>query len=474
MTAPAQALNGGENPRPIDPTVLWFGRIFLARRPVPAEEADIVAALSALRRRWLWLLAAYLLFVAVTVLPGVLRDRSPGYTAAAILLPHAALYLLAVIAAYCWVGYRVNLLTYRRFVTDMHRSRRRRIWVQSMLIWALAGAVVGYFGASVGDGVWPAVDQWVRDSFSTPVLLVLFLILIAAVPELIAQLRLRESELAHRMAQAEAAGEKLARQTVEAELRLLQAQVEPHFLYNTLANVRYLVSSSSPEAPRMIDALIDYLRTSVPDMRAPTVALGREIDHATHYLELMKMRMGDRLHFSVEVLDALREIVIPPLIVLTLVENAIKHGIAPSVEGGAVHIRVAEDSPGDAHSRVRIDVADTGVGVVEPLGVLDRKAALEAIARDDNAGRERQAAQAGLASIRGRLALTYGGQAGFTLEANTPRGVIGRVTLPRTLPATSAAGKVRVLYAKDDEELRRIARWAASDANPQPLTPEAP
>jgi LytS/YehU family sensor histidine kinase len=211
----------------------------------------------------------------------------------------------------------------------------------------------------------------------------------------------------------------------------LQAQVEPHFLYNTLANLRYLVQKNSPDALRMTDALIEYLRTSVPDMRAQHVTLGREVEHARHYLEIMQMRMGGRLAFRIDVPAALGAIEIPPLVLLTLVENAVKHGIAPRVEGGEVLLSVSANE--DA---LEIEVADTGAGV------LPADAGMSAATSTG----------VGLENLRERLRLAYGRPVPVDLAPNQPRGTRVRMRIPRTRLAAvdvsrEPADEVRVMTA---------------------------
>ncbi len=239
-----------------------------------------------------------------------------------------------------------------------------------------------------------------------------FVVLITAVPEVIARLRMRQNDLTQKLLAAQTVQERLARQTAESELRLLQAQVEPHFLYNTLANLRYLVHTGSAEALKMTDALIEYLRTSVPDMRAQHVTLGREADQAGHYLEIMRMRMGGRLSYVIDVPAALRDVELPPLVLLTLVENAIKHGIGPRIEGGHIELRASEASG----ERVRIEVVDDGVGV-------------EATSRSEG-----PSTGAGLRNVLSRLKLVYGDAATLEVAAHPPRGTCAALNVPRTAP----------------------------------------
>ncbi len=128
--------------------------------------------------------------------------------------------------------------------------------------------------------------------------------------------------------------------TAQAELKLLQAQIEPHFLFNTLANLRHLVQTGSPEALAMLDHLVQYLRTALPNIRMPGSTVARELELARAYLEIMRIRMGGALAFSIEMAPGAADAEMPSLMLMTLVENAVKHGIAPR-GGGRIAIRGA-------------------------------------------------------------------------------------------------------------------------------------
>jgi len=194
------------------------------------------------------------------------------------------------------------------------------------------------------------------------------------------------------------------RRESDARLRLLQAQVEPHFLFNTLANVQALVDSGSPQASRVLTSLIAYLRAAVPRMHSQTTTLENEVDLARAYLELMQMRMPDRLQYAIHLEPAAARLHCPPMTLLTLVENAVRHGIDPSEPGGRidVDIWIRED-------RCVMRVKDTGVGlrsVTRGLGT-------------------------GLSTLRERLKLAFGGNAQFSLTEIAPRGVCAEVSMPR-------------------------------------------
>ncbi len=195
----------------------------------------------------------------------------------------------------------------------------------------------------------------------------------------------------------------LGRKALDARLRLLQAQVEPHFLFNTLANVRELVDSGSPQASRVLDSLITYLRAAVPRLNESVTSLREEVNLARSYLELMQLRMPDRLQFELQVDPTALDLLCPPATLLTLVENAVRHGIDPSEEGGRIEVRV--EARGD---RCRLQVRDDGMG----LG-----------SAGDGLG-------TGLASLRERLDLLFGGDARLTLLAIVPRGTSAEVEFP--------------------------------------------
>ncbi|WP_395406666.1 sensor histidine kinase [Pseudoduganella sp. UC29_106] len=182
----------------------------------------------------------------------------------------------------------------------------------------------------------------------------------------------------------------LRQAALSAELKSLQAQVEPHFLYNTLANTRYLMRHEPDKAVAMLDHLIAYLRTALPDMRAAMSTAGRELELASHYLSLMAIRYGDRLSTSIDCPAALRDAAMPPLMLMSLVENAVQHGLEP--KPGAVHIAVqVREEQGSLH----VLVSDTGAGPgVAVLG-----------------------SGVGLRNVRERLQALYGEGAAFTLRA---------------------------------------------------------
>ena len=176
-----------------------------------------------------------------------------------------------------------------------------------------------------------------------------------------ALLRERDAQARAQALQFALERETLKRQATDAQMRLLTAQIEPHFLLNTLANVQELIEGGSPKAVPMFRSLIAYLRAAMPQLRHEDATLGDEEKLVQAYLELMLMRMPDRLTYELRIDPALRPLRFPAMSILTLVENAIRHGIDPALAGGSIVIGAAAPSASTLH----LWVADTGVGMSE-------------------------------------------------------------------------------------------------------------
>ncbi len=174
-----------------------------------------------------------------------------------------------------------------------------------------------------------------------------------------ALLRERDAQARAQALQFALERETLKRQATDAQMRLLTAQIEPHFLLNTLANVQELIEGGSPKAVPMFRSLIAYLRAAMPQLRHEDATLGDEEKLVQAYLELMLMRMPDRLTYELRIDPALRPLRFPAMSILTLVENAIRHGIDPALAGGSIVIGAAAPSASTLH----LWVADTGVGM---------------------------------------------------------------------------------------------------------------
>ena len=193
------------------------------------------------------------------------------------------------------------------------------------------------------------------------------------------------------------------REALDARLRLLQAQVEPHFLFNTLANIRELVESGAPQASEVLSNLIAYLRAAVPRLHDPVTTIQQELELVRAYLEVMHMRMPDRLQFMLHADDAAQTLDCPSTTLLTLVENALRHGIDPSEVGGRIEVRVQV-----RNGRCLAQVIDTGVGLHQGIGEPGT----------------------GLSNLRERLMLAFDGDAQLQLLALEPHGVCAEVEFP--------------------------------------------
>jgi hypothetical protein len=221
----------------------------------------------------------------------------------------------------------------------------------------------------------------------------------------------REDELARaQLADAECRRRALQAQMMEAHLCALQAQIEPHFLFNTLANVKRLYETVPAQGREMLSSLINYLRAALPSMRQSGSTLARELELARSFLTILKMRMRERLDFAIDDDPELAGARVPPMVLPTLVENAIKHGLSPLPEGGRIDIRARRD--GDD---LVVEVRDDGAGFSGSGG-----------------------SGVGLANTRSRLAALYGARAGLELASGSPRGVVARVRLPLELSEAAA------------------------------------
>ncbi len=217
-----------------------------------------------------------------------------------------------------------------------------------------------------------------------------------------------QAEVKAAQATETAEAESLKRQVVEARMAAMQAQVEPHFLFNTLASIDHLIETDPPRASQMQKNLIALLRASMPTMReagdGASRDLGRELSMIRPYLEILKVRMEERLATRIDVPDGLLSAEFPPMMIQTLVENAIKHGLEPKAEGGSLSVRAEI-----VHGKLAVSVADTGLGF--------GKAATAGTG-------------VGLANIRQRLQLLYGSRASLTVAENPGGGTLVTVTVP--------------------------------------------
>jgi LytS/YehU family sensor histidine kinase len=210
---------------------------------------------------------------------------------------------------------------------------------------------------------------------------------------------LRAAALLH---EAELNRIRLQGELAAGRLQVLQAQIEPHFLFNSLANVRRLLRTDGDAGRAMLADLMRYLESALPRMRQDSSTLAREAELIRAFLAVHQVRMGARLQVHIDIPDALGLRVVPPMMLLTLIENALKHGLSPLPEGGSISVVAAE-----ADGKLVLRVADTGRGLVAGLG-----------------------GGTGLANIRTRLKAMYGKAARLSLRHNQPRGVVAEIDLP--------------------------------------------
>jgi signal transduction histidine kinase len=302
---------------------------------------------------------------------------------------------------YVQVLWRVLLVAAILLVAFTYAGQWRAKWLPRWLAQVLAVGVaapaatfLAYLIAVSGD--LPAFlnnPNRIAGFFVITVVSLVFGVLLA----LGALFRERDAQLRAQTLEFALAKEQLERQALDARLGLLQAQIEPHFLFNTLANVQELVETGSPRAGPVFKSLIAYLRASMPQLNQSHATLGHELELVRSYLELMSMRMPDRLSYRLQVDAALGSLRFPPMALLTLVENAVRHGIDPSEDGGQIEVGASRDP---SVGGVRVWVIDTGVGMAETA-----------------------TPGTGLSNLRQRINAFFGPQAGLELSEPPPRGL---------------------------------------------------
>ncbi|HON59797.1 MAG TPA: histidine kinase [Smithella sp.] len=194
----------------------------------------------------------------------------------------------------------------------------------------------------------------------------------------------------------------LEKETLSANLRMLQAQIEPHFLFNTLSNIISLIDTKPDKGKSMLLDLTKYLRVSLSRTLPEKTTLSQEISMIKAYLDIQKIRMAERLHYQIDVPDHLWQHVFPPMLLQPLVENAVRHGLEPKVEGGEIIIRAAREN-----NLLKIEVADTGLGFTD----FDQP-------------------NVGIANVRKRLHLLFGEKGKLVMEENQPQGVRAIIEVP--------------------------------------------
>jgi hypothetical protein len=341
-------------------------------------------------RRLLLALGLSTLFGAINSLPS---DAAP----ASVTIYHAlAVGLIAVLA----------------FGLFEQRPLRLPSWLPRWVLQVVGVVIAVPAGVLLAHSIHMAVD--IESAHRQPQMMGLIVLLVEGLLfgpwiALGAMVRQRDIFVRHQALVFDLERSEFERQVLDARLRLLQAQVKPHFLFNTLANVQALVHAGSPQAPEVLASLIAYLRAAVPRMHAEAVTIEQELELVRAYLEIMQMRMPDRLQFALHMDPAAAKMQCPPMTLLTLVENAVHHGIDPSEVGGRIDVDVWVR---DGQCLVR--VADTGVGLKTPGNGLGT----------------------GLATLRERMKLAFGSVAQLRLTQIEPKGVCAELSFPARPVAT--------------------------------------
>jgi len=358
-------------------------------RPPPAD----------VRPKWRRLADDFGLTIAVSALAAVLITLVNGKTYE---MYDQMVYSIAigVVAMTILDGVRLTLLD--------DPARRRRWLVPFLLLLVVTAPVAHYCGCVIGGLIlgtgWPDLDDYPNDRGQRSMIMFTLMGISAMVLMILNRERIERMKLERTEARVRA--ETIERQALQAQLRLLQAQIEPHMLFNTLANLQGLIAIDPQQANRMLDHLIQYLRATLSATRAETTTLAQEFDAAEAYLGLMAVRMGARLSYRCVLPAALRGARLPAMLLQPLVENAIIHGLEPKIEGGTVTVDAR------AHDGVlEICVTDTG------LGLNDTEPAAKGTG-------------VGVTTTRERLRALYGVRAALTLVPAQPHGVLARLTLP--------------------------------------------
>ena len=305
-------------------------------------------------------------------------------------------YELPLIYSICIGGATWALIDFGRHLFD---SSAETGWPQGIagLLLPMAGIVGGYLIGTLGGDWWFGWSSWDLGGRSQLPVSIMVTALAGVAGTYYFYSRSKNIYLETKMSEAR-------RHASEAKLKLLQAQLEPHMLFNSLANLRVLISTDAERAQAMLDHMIAYLRSTLNASRASSHTLQAEFDRLRDYLELLAVRMGPRLAYQLDLPPDLSGHAVPTLLLQPLVENAIQHGLEPKVEGGNIAVRAYRDG-----NAIVLEVQDTGVGM---------------------SGNQAQAGGFGLAQVRERLSATYGNQGTFALVAGGGSGTKVRIAFP--------------------------------------------
>jgi len=270
------------------------------------------------------------------------------------------------------------------------------------LRWAALGVVLPVsiaVGVTIGMKV-TGVGSWSMPNVLPTMLVGLFFGVIASITFVLIE-RIETLNLAVRARELQAVEQD--KRALEAQLKMLQAQIEPHFLFNTLANVGSLIDTDPALAKILLERLNDWLRVALVRARSDSATLDNELDMLENYLQILKIRFGERLCWNIDAADSARRTVFPPMLLQPLVENAVRHGIEPKLGGGEIFIRAHIEN-----KLLRIAVGDNGAGLIK---------------ESDTNG-------AGLANVRARLATLFGPAGKLVLDDHAGGGAIATLELP--------------------------------------------
>jgi signal transduction histidine kinase len=380
-----------------------------ATRIAPLRSGDTYVARVLRALRWQRIGVVALMTILVSTRPLLAPDLVGFFTPVEIAFLWIELFAeMAVIAVVLVLGYTLVDETLPR------RAQLRLVVVCLMLLglsFVMTALLYGYYGHSF-DHLPPPLRLF-ADSLRWG----LPAVVLAVIAD-VHQRALLTDAAAHVVERSQA---QLGRDETEQQLALLQAQIEPHFLFNVLGNVRRLYRTQPQAGSNTIASLMRYLRAALPQLRSEQAQLGDELELVRAYLDLFQVRMGARLSFSIEADPALHAVEFPPMLLITLVENAIKHGLEPSGQGGQVLVRAQR------------------TGHMLEVAVLDDGAGFGAAASDGTG--------VGLANVRRQLLARYGSEARLELESRAPRGACATILLPLRAPVNAGSGRPEVAPA---------------------------
>ena len=421
--------------QPMDNTKNFLSRWFTAldtramAKLSPSERLEVAAFVAWTRKNWLQLFLGLATLVgAITLSISLMSPGRKLYELVVIVLILVVVVIFSLLSA--WFG-AAQRLEKRNFTSGKSMIMLILLAVLGGLIGLFVGSYIGG-GGGEGGGWEYAVAKFQRLAGVAIGATLLFAMTEGGVILLIVHLRRQQAERANIALQQQANAEKLARQLTESRLKLMQAQVEPHFLFNTLASVQELAEDRAPDAAALIAELITFLRGGLTGLRNESTTLQREFDMARAYLNIMKVRMGDRLQFSLALPPEMASLSVPPAMLISLVENAIKHGLEPALNGGSITVTAfAQDA------KIGLTVADSGMGV--RVGMAAGSGGGFNTAKRSSQGTAATEGGVGLANIRERLQALYGdagtlsvaaaeANAGFAVTLMLPKSPIAAPT----------------------------------------------